>query len=141
MSLAEIKSTAIQVPYDSLFRYNEKYVGGLIYFRGQVIQATSAGGPDSYVLRVATRQTSYGSWFEDVIWVNYVGPRVLEKDIVDVWGRVAGLRSYKAVLGQEVTIPEVDSLHLEFITHQESPAANLSLIITCRSPFALGVAF
>jgi len=115
MSIDEIKSVAIKVPYEDLFRYNEQYIGKIIYFRGQTVQVVSGTGQNNYILRIATKENVYTSWYEDVIWVNYEGPRVLEKDMVDVWGRVKGLRSYTAVLGVEMTIPEVDSLHLEVV--------------------------
>ena len=92
MSISQIKSAAVQVPYDSLFRYNERYVGAIIYFRGQVVQVVATAGSDSYWLRVATKQPTYGnSWYEDIILVHYTGPRVLENDMVQVWGRVVGL--------------------------------------------------
>jgi len=115
MSVGEIKSVAIKVPYDDLFRHNEQYIGKIIYFRGQIVQVVSGTGQNNYILRIATKENVYTDWYEDVIWVNYEGPRVLEKDKVDVWGKVKGLRSYTAVLGNEVTVPEMDSLHLEVL--------------------------
>jgi hypothetical protein len=120
MSVAEIKSATVQIPYDSLFRYNERYVGAIIFFRGEVVQAVSGSEADSYVLRVATKQEFFGStaiWDKDIIWVNYNGLRVLEKDMVDVWGRVVGLQEYTAVLGNQITVPAVLSLHLEVEGH------------------------
>jgi len=104
---------AKSVSYDDLFRHNESYVGDLVYYRGEIIQVQSKlfGG---YVWRVATRNTIFG-YIDDVIWVNYSGPRFLEGDVIDVFGKVKGLRTYIAVLGNEVTIPEIDALRVYLI--------------------------
>jgi len=114
MSVEEIKSSALTISYDDLMRNNENYVGEVAYYRGEVVQVSEIYG-DKYVLRVATKQEPYIGYFKDVIWVNYKGKRLLEDDIIDVWGRVKGLKTYTAVLGNEITIPEIDSLHVELV--------------------------
>jgi hypothetical protein len=114
MSVEEIKSGAVTIPYDDLMRNNQAYVGKVAYYRGGVVQVSEVYG-DRYALRVATKEAEYLGYFENVIWVNYRGQRLLEGDIVDVWAEVKGLKTYTAVLGNEVTIPELDSLHLELV--------------------------
>ena len=42
---------------------------------------------------------------------------ILRKMFVDVWGRVVGLKKYEGVLGNEITIPEINSLHIELVGH------------------------
>ena len=111
-TIDEIKQEAKTIAYDELFRNNEKYIGTTIYFKGQILQ-TQEIPTDNYILRVATKESSIGSYFENVIFVNYKGARLLENDIIEVWGKVKGLKSYTAVLGNEVTIPEVNTLHVE----------------------------
>ena len=49
----------------------------------------------------------------DVIWANYSGARYLEGDTIEMCAEVRGLRSYTAILGQQVTIPEVDVLWVQ----------------------------
>jgi len=114
MSVEEIKNRAVNVSYDDLMRYNEEYVGKIVYFRGGVVQVIEVHG-NEYDLRVATSGSYYVSYYEDIIWVNYEGSRILEDDIVDVWGYVKGLKAYTTVLGAKVTIPELDCFHLELI--------------------------
>ena len=58
--------------------------------------------------------TSQYGW-DDTVWVNYSGSRVLEDDIIQVWGTVDGRRTYETVLGASVTIPELTSLVLEIV--------------------------
>lgn len=122
MSVAEIKNGAITISYDDLMRNNKQYVGKIAYYRGGIVQVSESYG-DKYVLRIATKKGEYLGYIEDVIWVNYQGTRLLEDDIVDMWGKVMGLKSYTALLGNTVTIPELNSLHLELVTKAgtESP--------------------
>jgi hypothetical protein len=42
----------------------------------------------------------------------------LEGDIVEFWGKVKGLKEYTAVLGNAITIPEVDASILDVIEKQ-----------------------
>lgn len=119
LSIEQIKSNAQKVSYDDLFRYNERYVGDIVYYRGKIIQSQNPWG-DSYVLRIATKKMDYfDTYIEDILWVDYSGTRFLEGDIIDLWGRVEGLSSYQAVLGNEITIPHVKSLHMEYVRKAE----------------------
>lgn len=115
MSLDEIKRNAITVSYDDLMRNNENYIGKIVYYRGKVLQVQEGYYKGEYVLRVATKKEEYIGYLEDVILVNYKGNRLLEEDVIDTWGRVKGLKSYTAILGNEITIPEIDSLNVELI--------------------------
>ena len=105
---------AIEVPYDELFRHNESYVGDIIHVRGEIIQVVEKlfGG---YTWRVATSESEFFGYIGDIIWVNDSGSRFLEGDIVDLCGEVKGLRTYTAIFGQQVTIPEIDALHVELV--------------------------
>lgn len=114
ISVQEIKANAQTIPYDSLARYNEEYIGKIVYYRGKILQSNEVFG-DNYVFRIATKQEPYLGYFGDVVWVNYNGRRFLENDVVDLWGNVKGLNTYTAVFGNEITIPEVDSIVLELV--------------------------
>ena len=114
MTVEEIKNIALAITYDDFMRNNENYIGEIVYDRGEVVQVSERYA-NNYVLRVATKQSTYG-YHEDIIWVNYKGNRLLEGDIIDVWGGPKGLKTYSAVLGNKVTIPEIDSLHVELVT-------------------------
>lgn len=111
------KAAAITIPYDDLFRYNEQHVGKVVRYVGEVIQVQEdvciQCDTPSYTLRIAVTEGSYGLW-DDPIWVDYEGTdRFLEDDIVTVWGVVEGLQSYTAVLGNQVTIPQVRALDIQ----------------------------
>ena len=104
-------SAKTDLSYDELARNTESYIGQRVYYRGKVVQVVEQGG-DKAVLRVNVTEKEYG-WWDDTVWVNYKGPRVLEDDIVKFWGIIEGRRKYRAVLGNEVVIPEITAKYLE----------------------------
>jgi hypothetical protein len=99
------------ITYDDLSRDTENYIGEIIFYKGQVVQVMERSGLKVY-LRVNVTEGEYGFW-DDTIFVNYEGPRVLEDDIVNIWGKVEGRYTYTAVLGNKITIPEISALILE----------------------------
>lgn len=116
---SQIKDRAIHgVEFDDLMRNNEKYVGNILYLEGKIIQATNRYG-DTYALRVSITEEELGfgtTFYTDPIYVNYAGDRILEDDIVGIYGRVVGIKEYTSVLGTPIALPEVDSLLLEVIS-------------------------
>lgn len=107
MSQDEIISNSIEVPYEDLFRYNEKYVGKIVHIKGQVLQVSETG-TDDFVVRLATKDSGYG-YYDDIVWVEFrnTNERILEDDMLDVYGEVIGIQTYTAVLGNEVSLPAV----------------------------------
>jgi len=113
VTIGDIKNSASPISYDELMRNGDNYIGEVVYKRGEIRQV-SERRTDKYVLRVATKWSEYG-YYEDVIWIEYKGNRLLEGDIIDVWGESKGLETYDALLGNQITIPRIDSLHVELI--------------------------
>jgi len=105
---AEIKSTAIEISYDNLFRNNESYVGKIVLFKGaKILQVV-----DDSSFRVSVNTDELYS--QNIIYLDgYAGGRLLENDLVDIYGRVNELVTYKAVLGNNVTIPSIKALIVE----------------------------
>ena len=111
------KATAVSVPYDDLFRNNEEHVGKKVRYVGAVVQVQENPcmlcEEPSYTLRIAVTEGMDGLW-DDPIWVDYTGTeRFLEDDIVTVWGVVEGLQQYTAVLGNQVTLPQIAALDIQ----------------------------
>lgn len=104
---------ALEIAYDDLARETERYVGSTVHFLGEVVQVIEGEGLDA-VLRVNVTKSTYG--WQDTVWVNYEGPRLLEDDIVEFWGVVRGRRSYTSIWGATITIPEIDAITLERVT-------------------------
>lgn len=131
--LASRKAQAVTIPYDDLFRYNERHVGKTVRYVGKVLQVQEKGcfifcdeTDQGYTLRIAVTRGSYGLW-DDAIWVDYPGTqRFLEDDIVTVWGVVEGLQKYTAVLGNQITIPKIRAIDIQLgeVVNPRLPAAS-----------------
>lgn len=114
-SLQDVKNNSLSVSYDDLMRYNEQYKGKIVHYTGQVRQVTEDKNGD-YLLRIATKKSSWGdSYYDNVILVGYKGDRLLEDDLVEVYGNSIGLITYEAVMGNSITIPAVSSLYIELV--------------------------
>lgn len=113
VSVEDLKANATTPDYDDLARTPEQFVGTALTFVGEVIQV--AGSEPRQVLRVNVTEGEY--LWKDTVWVNVKaeGVRVLEKDIVQLWGTGAGERVYTAVLGNEVRVPQVDAYAIEVV--------------------------
>jgi len=105
----DVKAKAQSIAFDSLAREPSKYAGTPVTFTGKVIQAQDNSRYAAY--RVDVNKGEYGIW-KDTIFVDYrrssdTEPRILEGDIVRLYGNFKGLKSYKAIMGQTVTLPHV----------------------------------
>jgi len=139
VDILQIKRNAQNIAYDDLFRYNEKYIGNTVYFRGKIVQITpiSGGSGDEYGFRVATKESQNYGYSDDIIFVYYKGPRYLEGDTIDLWGKVSGLQTYTAVLGNVVTIPELQALYVELVSKASEKSA--IGIATTSTPAQTGI--
>jgi len=128
-SIEEIKKEAIgNLSYEDLFRNNSQYVGKVVYYLGKVTQVQESSG-DSYVLRANITKGEYSFWENDV-FLNYEGERVLEDDIIEFWGEVRGVRKYKTILGASRSIPEIVVLYLKVL--EDSVTSNEKSIVSER---------
>ena len=114
MSVEEIKSSALTVPYEDVMRYMEQYIDEILYFRGEVGQVWEYEN-NYYKFSIYTGETYYGGYHDDRIFLKYKGSRILEDDIVDVWGICTGYYEGETVLGASIKCPYLDVFHLEFI--------------------------
>lgn len=104
--------------YKEISRNPDNYEGERAYFRGEVIQVveTELAGITFYTLRVDVTRGSY--YWEDTVYVNYTeidssAGRILEDDIIKMYGTLAGTKTYETVMGASVTIPQFDAEYIE----------------------------
>ena len=80
---------------------------------GEVIQVLEENG--AYTLRVNITKGEYDIW-TDTIMVYYVGDadnnRILEDDMVTMYGQLGGMYTYTTIMGGENTVP---LLYAEYI--------------------------
>jgi hypothetical protein len=100
-SVAEIRKQAKNISYKLLARYPDKYKDQTIKFSGKVVQSLDESG--TFTLRVAQ-----DSDYDKMFLVSYVptnDARILEDDIITVYGIYSGVQSYQSTLGGTITIP------------------------------------
>jgi hypothetical protein len=108
-ALADLKKTAVSVPYDDLTRKPEDHIGQIVRFRGKVIQVV----PDEHhgkniilIIWVGKGLTS----LNDVVYVEYQPdvhePRIMKNDVVEFWGKFTGIKSPEANQGN-AEVPHV----------------------------------
>lgn len=115
------KSLCSEISYEDLARNPEKHKGEHLKFRGQVVQVVEPTFGDTTILRVNVTEKRYeyieGSTWEDTIYCTVSIPkgsdRILEEDIITLWGECQGLTTYQGGLGQQVSIPEISILAYE----------------------------
>lgn len=98
--------------YDEIARDPDNYYGMYATFTGEVIQVLEDG--NSLQMRVDVTRGKY--YYEDTMFVFYERPegssRILEDDIIQMWGQLTGTISYESVMGNTITIPSID---VEFV--------------------------
>ena len=78
-----------------------------MYFRGEVVQVLEDG--NDVELRVSVTRKDY--YWDDTIYVFYEREegegRILEDDIIEIYGLYAGTISYESIFGATITVPAV----------------------------------
>jgi ribosomal protein L37E len=113
LTTSQIKSQSHNITYSNLMRNPDTYKNNIVYFRGKVDQVQQGFGDNNYILRISTKENTFLGYSDDEVYVNYNGNRLLEGDIIDLWGNFVDLKTYTAVLGNDITIPEINALHVE----------------------------
>ena len=100
--------------YTTLARDPESYKGTKVRFRGKVLQEGDVGDGMRYI------RFAVDSNYDAVLFVTYtddqVSVRILDDDILTIYGTVAGDYSYETVMGATVTLPWV---HTDIIDTSE----------------------
>lgn len=105
--------------FKQIARNPSEYEGKRAKFTGEVIQVMESYGI-MYTLRVNITENEYG-YYEDTIYVTYFPkddnePKILEDDIVTMYGELDGETTYEAVFGQSVTLPSFDCEYIDILT-------------------------
>lgn len=109
------KNDCDKYTYDEIARNPKNYVLRPAVFTGQVIQVMEDG--NDYTLRVNVTRGKY-SW-SDTLYVEYTQEdssegRILEDDIITIYGFLTDTVTYTTVLGSSVTIPSMLARYIEF---------------------------
>lgn len=100
-----------EISYETLARNPDSYKGEYFVFEGEVIQVVESG--KNVQLRVnITENDLYGtSYYSDTIFVEtrleYDGRRILEGDIIRLYGVCEGLYTYTSIWGSAISVPGI----------------------------------
>ena len=112
------KEAVLNITYNELLRNNEDYQDEIVYFKGRVTQVAEEEG--KFAISLATGMNKFtGNYLGDIVLVGHEGQRVLEDDIIEVWGKVRPLMTMKSLLGTDKTMPTIMSLELNVIKEVE----------------------
>ena len=110
--------------YKTISRYPDEYKGKKAKFTGKVVQVIEGTETLTYyrvnVTKTEYQYIDYVSW-DDTIYVTFFvlssdkkfTTRILEDDIVNIYGTLDGLKSYESVSGSTITIPAVSAEYIE----------------------------
>ncbi|RSX52154.1 tcdA-E operon negative regulator [Bifidobacterium goeldii] len=106
----QFKASTQDISYEELARNPDANKYKRVHFRGKIVQVMEDELSVQY--RISVEQTDYGSWDSNkVIYVTYIRTgndnRLLEDDIVELWGTSNGTITYESTLGGHITIPSV----------------------------------
>ncbi len=122
-SLKEYKKVCKSYKYKDIARNPNDYKGKKAKFTGKVIQAEESTflGETEWTLRVDVTAT-YDEYmdeysYDDTVYVTYTtkdsDSRVLEDDIITMYGELDGIETYTSVLGSSVSIPKFKAKYVE----------------------------
>lgn len=115
---AAFKNKCQSYSYEQIARDPDTYYMAYAVYTGKVVQVMEDDDTTSY--RINITPTSWGG-YEDTIYVEFLNdslegqPRILEDDIVTVWGYNFNTISYKTVMGAKLTIPAVFGLYIAVV--------------------------
>lgn len=109
------------ISYSSLARNPDSYKGKDYTFTGEVIQVLN-GSNNQIDLRVNVTPKRYEyideTYYEDTIYVTYqysssAESRILEEDIITIYGSFAGIYEYESVMGSQVSVPLINAMYID----------------------------
>lgn len=110
---AQYKESCVTYDYDTIARDPDKYMLTYGKYTGEIIQVLEDG--NELQMRVNITQERYG--YSDTIYVLYTleegESRLLEDDIITIYGMNMGTVSYQSVLGATITIPCVYAEYID----------------------------
>lgn len=120
-SKKEYKKDCKSYTYKEISRSPKNYIGKKAKFEGEVVQVME--NKSSVALRVNVTKTENslmesGYLYSDTIYVEYTRKsdsesRILDDDIITMYGVLNGTKSYSSILGGEVTIPLFNAEYID----------------------------
>ncbi len=109
MSEKDYKAACQEVAYEDLMRNIDKYVGQKVKFTGEVFQVVydSDSGESQYLISVTKDEYDF---YTDNVYAYYTvggNEKLIEGDIVTIYGEISGDYTYTGALGTSNTVPHM----------------------------------
>ena len=108
------KDSCKKITFEELARNPEKVKGTKVRLTGEVVQVSENN--ISIGMRVNITENEYG-WYEDTVYIIYYPEdgedKILEDDIITIYGTAEGEYSYTSVMGAYITIPKILAEYIE----------------------------
>lgn len=118
LSEEEYKAECISISYEELARNPGEYEGELLTFTGEVFQKCyDSYGEAEYLISVTPEYFYDEVYYSDNIFAYYYygeNDKLLEDDIVTIYGKADGEYTYESVSGAEITVPAFEIEYVEF---------------------------
>jgi hypothetical protein len=111
-----LKSKCKTYAYEEIARNPDTYKDKLAVFTGEVIQVQEVLGTTTLLVNITKEGDEYYTYYTDTVYVNYEFTdelKLLEGDIITMYGKLQGERSYLTVLGQYVSAPFIEVYYAE----------------------------
>lgn len=123
-TIKEDRSTYIAkcttIDYDSLARNPNQYKGNYYKFTGEVIQVMEDNNALTLRVNITPKKYEYvnETYYEDTILVAYeysssAESRILEDDIITIYGQSIGTYTYESVFGSSITVPAIVAEYID----------------------------
>jgi len=110
---AKIRARATPLDYDTIFRNIDEYRYRAVYYEyGLVTQTIYSDGVDQIHLSVSNNSRE---WEGDLFAAWFGDERLLEEDLIELWGVVEGLYEYETVRGDVRTVPLLTLVDYELL--------------------------
>ena len=113
----EYKAKCKSYSFEELARNPSSMRGTYVKLKGEVVQVIRGYGNDIALRVNITRWGTYSDYYKDTVYVNYTlpsdGNKILEDDIITIYGQADGEKSYTSTLGATITLPEIDAKYIE----------------------------
>ena len=108
------------IDYTSLARNPNQYKGQDFVFTGKVIQVMEDNNDLTLRVNITPKKYEYSdeTYYEDTILVSYqysssYESKILEDDIITIYGQSVGTYTYQAVMGNSVTVPAINAMYID----------------------------
>ena len=106
------KSECGSISFNDLARNPDSLKGNKYKIKGKVIQVIEPTFGNTVQLRIDITHNEDFDYWSDTIYAEVEIPkeadRILEDDIITIWGECDGLYSYKTVLGAKESVPKIN---------------------------------